>query len=472
MTAPNNENFRWNSLIGRIKRKKVIPVIGQGLYRVETQSGGKKDFLLYDYLSERILESCGATLQTEENHKFAKACFEFLKNNRNDYLELSDFLKETLEGIQLVQDNSLRKLARIKGFNVFINTTYDKFLENTITTTRNITTTVRYYSISDKESGLVDDDLLSSINNLQCTLVYHILGTITNEDCIEPSYTERDILETIVEFQKDMVNSKNQNALFQKLKSSSLLFLGCGYDDWLFRFFIRTVTNQPYESLKKDQTCNFVEDNFLNNKRDPFRELPRFLNNYETEVFYSSAGTDFVDMLFKEVEENYPDGIISSSEVIAPLKSPVIAFISFEGNDRLLARKLAKNLGKDGIGVWLDEREFKGGDDVDKKILNAIDQCPAFIPLISKNSQQIQTDDGKLKYHIQEWQHAYSNKINGKADIIPVIIDDTKWKYDKFKTIYHLQVEGGNRVGDYKKLRDQLKEILKKIGINNERKER
>ncbi|MCP5053146.1 MAG: hypothetical protein GY940_38620, partial [bacterium] len=60
---------------------------------------------------------------------------------------------------------------------------------------------------------------------------------------MQPAYTEKDILETIVEFQADMKDNRENN-LFQQLESRSLLFMGCGYDDWLFRFFIRTVANE------------------------------------------------------------------------------------------------------------------------------------------------------------------------------------------------------------------------------------
>jgi hypothetical protein len=135
--------------------------------------------------------------------------------------------------------------------------------------------------------------------------------------------------------------------------------------------------------------------------------------------------------------------------------------LSFEGKDRPAANRLADLLRRDGIDVWLDERNFNPGDDVDETIIKAIDKCPVFIPLISKNSQQLQTDEGKLKYHCQEWERAWSNKIADEKSvtIIPVKIDDTGWLYDKFGGIFYIGVPGGNMGGDYENLKVRLRDM-------------
>lgn len=455
MKAAKSNNFGWDRLLEQIKRKNVIPVIGQGLYRVEIESEGKNNCLLYDYLAKQVAKACKATLHPEETHQFAKACFEFLNKNNNDYLALSGFLKETLKKIRLIPANPLWKLTRIKSFDMFITTVYDNFLADTIKTIRSIHTHIRYYTVHEKNLNLLTNDLFASFKDSRSTLVYQIFGNMDN--CMEPAYTERDILENIVQFQIEMANN-TQNSLFMKLRSSSLLFLGCEFDDWLFRFFIRTVANKPYELPFKKQKLNFVVDDFVRNKKDPFQELPGFLKNYTVELFHSSQVSDFVDMLLKRVEKNQPEEIIHFSDF------PGDVFISFEGTDRPAARRLTENLRSDGFDVWLDEREFKGGDAVDETIIKAINKCKIFIPLVSKNSQKIQTEDGKLKYHQQEWHQVYTNKTSSKKGIkiIPLKIDDTKWIHDKFRNIFHLNIPGGGREGDYEKLISQMKDILKK----------
>jgi hypothetical protein len=113
----------------------------------------------------------------------------------------------------------------------------------------------------------------------------------------------------------------------------------------------------------------------------------------------------------------------------------------------------------------LDERKFNPGYKVDETIIKAIDKATAFIPLISENSKQIQTGEGKLKYHIREWERAFTNKKSGAKEvrIVPVKIDNTGWLYDKFKSLFYLNVPGGQRTGDYEKLKVALLNIQQPI---------
>jgi tetratricopeptide (TPR) repeat protein len=195
----DNWVFNWDELLRRIKQHNVIPVIGQGLYRVETEAKGESGVLLYDYLAKQVAAACEHPLSPDENHKFSKACLAFLMKSNSDYAQLSHFLKETLKGIRLVPGDSLWKLARIKAFNFFITTAYDDFLANTIKTVRDIPTEVSYYSLMEKNQDRLNGDLFHRIRNSQCTLVYHIFG---NMNTFFPAYTENDIMETLLEFQK------------------------------------------------------------------------------------------------------------------------------------------------------------------------------------------------------------------------------------------------------------------------------
>ena len=108
--------------------------------------------------------------------------------------------------------------------------------------------------------------------------------------------------------------------------------------------------------------------------------------------------------------------------MISPADLPP-AFISFEGTDREVAKRLAAHLQKDGINVWLDERELHPGAEIDETIIHAIDHASAFIPLLSQNARKIQADGVKLKYHIREWERAYANMISGHkpVKIIPIL---------------------------------------------------
>lgn len=451
-TAKAHE-FNWDELLRRINIGNIIPVIGHGLYRVEIESKGKGGVLLYDYLAEQVSKECGIPLRPDENHKFAKACLAFLKKTNNTYLQLSDFLKEILKEVRLIPGGSLWKLARIKTFNIFITTAYDDLLVKSINTVRDIPTKVHFYSPIEKPLRQLDNDLFYCIRNSRCTMVYYIFGNMGKT--IAPAYTERDIMETLLEFQMDAVRYA-QNNLFQVLKSSSLLFIGSGFDDWLYRLFIRIISNEPYEFASQIPTLKYVVDDFRNYKKGSFQELTGFLRDYDTEVFYTGSSSDFVDTLFDKLEQIYPE------EIISPSDFPGTVFISFEGRDRAAAIQLSSHLREDGINVWIDEELIRGGENVGETIIKAINKCQVFIPLISKNSHQLVTRDGELKYHVKEWEHAhaqYLSKLSKYNLIIPVTIDDTGWMYDWFKNYTYFKIPGGHRLGEYEKLKNRLLEM-------------
>jgi hypothetical protein len=453
----DNYNLNWDELLERIHLKKVIPVIGQGLYRVETEPGDKNGRLLYDYLADQLLEACGAALSPHENHRFAKACsayikFNMLKFNRHSYFDLTKFLKESLEKVRLIPSNPLLKLAGIRNFGIFFTTAYDDFLAGVINNVRTTPLIIWPYSISEKNLK-IDNILLKAIEESQSTLLVHLFGNIRKN--VHPAFTEMDILETIVEFGKDM-NKVDFPEIFlsQELKENSLLFIGCGYDDWLYRLFIRTIANKRFSPENRAYIpYNFVVDDF--NKNEISQRLQQFLVESGMEVYHTGDPGDFVDILFNNLSNRYPE------EIIQPVDFPTAVFISFKRSDEAAARRLASHLQNDGINVWLDDLKLKPGMAIDEIIISAIDRCRVFIPLISKNSRQITTDDGKVNYHVREWEQAYNRSRDREGlTILPVKIDDTHWMYDKFTNFSFLKIPGGQRSGNYRKLVKSLKEIL------------
>lgn len=445
MNNNNNDNFNWDELLERIELKKVIPVIGRGLYWIEKEG---KELLLYDYLADKMAEKIGIPPFSGVNQKFSRTAAEFLKRDKN-YLKLSKFLTAIVKGEKPAVANPLWKLARVKAFRIFINTAYDDFLVNTIKAVRGSPIEALSYTLREKKLNKLDEDLFEKLEESKTTLVYNLYGDLRSR--IDSAFTEKDILETIVEFQKDM-KANPENSLFQELEGSSLLFMGCGYDDWLARFFIRTIANDPYRSPKDPYKCLFVADDLLANKKDPYHDLPRFLKDHESEVFYTPDVKDFVDTLFAKLEAEFPEEIIPETDF------PGFVFISFHGANRAAAARLAANLREDGIDVWLDEKKFEPGDQVDDTIAKAIGKCPAFIPLISKETQNLQGDGGVLKYHCREWEWAFGNMKAGHnpGHIIPVNIDGTDWIYDKFAGLFYVTVRGGEREGGYEELKSKL----------------
>jgi len=228
-------------------------------------------------------------------------------------------------------------------------------------------------------------------------------------------------------------------------------------------------------SIKEEE--KEIEKKILQNTIDyvnaPIDDLANRLTLDDICVLHSERELELFEVLKitgEEVTEETPlyhDYLKLFSKIIPVSKyqhTPHIAFISFAGADREAARRLVYNLRGDGINVWLDEYEFAGGDNIDKTIINAIEKCPVFIPLISKSSSETIHKKGHLNHHIREWEWVYffNNMNENKSKIIiPVIIDNNAASmYEGFKNLSHFRIPGGEG-GEYDRLRTRLLELQK-----------
>jgi hypothetical protein len=453
MNAHMAIDFCWDDLVRYIHEGDVIPVIGDGLYWVHPKADPDAEpFLLYPFLADTFVTHMGLE-PGPPGETFFQAVFRYQERHpeiKNLHNRVKDFLCPQWATLELVPDYSLKQLARINKLGIFINTTYDNYLQHTLKQIRNHEVKTLHYTLNKKWSISPDITLIDDVKAGKCSLIFNIYGNAVGSGA--PAFTEKDILETIVTFQKDMETQRN-NIFFQTVERSNLLFIGCGYDDWLFRFFIRSLSRSPYQ--KGGAAQHFLGDDF-----DAFHcgDLQRFLKAHGTEVYYSKNNLELVAQLFRKVEAKHPADIVAVKDYPAPV------FISFIGADRPVAQRLVAQLQEDGIQVWLDEGQLPAGQRVDDKIASAISACPIFIPLVSQNASQLQHETGTaITYHIREWEWAYGAHIkhHNPKHIIPVKIDDTPWMWDTFKPLVYMNIPGGNRTGDYEKLRHRLQALLK-----------
>lgn len=91
-------------------------------------------------------------------------------------------------------------------------------------------------------------------------------------------------------------------------------------------------------------------------------------------------------------------------------------FISHNCKDKPIARKIAKELNRYGIKVWIDEAEIKLGDSLIEKIREGLDRMDFLIALISENSVQ-------SEWVKRELDIAMNNEIAGKKVIsLPILV--------------------------------------------------
>src|SRR6185295_18213445 len=92
-------------------------------------------------------------------------------------------------------------------------------------------------------------------------------------------------------------------------------------------------------------------------------------------------------------------------------------FISHNYQDRPFAKKLANDLGKFGIRVWLDEAEIKIGDSLIEKIQTGIDEMEFLGVILSNNSI-------KSEWVKREVEMAMNHEIKRKrVKVLPILIE-------------------------------------------------
>jgi TolB-like protein/Tfp pilus assembly protein PilF len=107
-----------------------------------------------------------------------------------------------------------------------------------------------------------------------------------------------------------------------------------------------------------------------------------------------------------------------------PPASPQRAvFLSYAREDAAAANRIAEALRSNGVEVWFDQSELRGGDAWDQKIRRQIDACALFMPLVSRNTEE----RGKGYFRL-EWKLAVEQThllLEGVPFIVPVVVDDT-----------------------------------------------
>jgi len=92
------------------------------------------------------------------------------------------------------------------------------------------------------------------------------------------------------------------------------------------------------------------------------------------------------------------------------------AFISHASADKQIARRLALELSRAGVDVWLDEWEIKVGESISRKIDDALDKCRYVILLLSPTAV-------KSRWVEKEWRAAFWRETDsGDRVILPAVV--------------------------------------------------
>jgi len=413
--ADLQETF-WDNLLDYIQDRTVVPVIGPELVTVRE---GDQDVPLSRWLAHRLaidLELPAAELSAGFD---LNEVVSLHVRRRGEREELYAQIHRMLRNAALAPSESLRALAGIPGFDLFVSLTFDSLLADALGGARS-GGGPRAEQIAYSPNTV--RDLVCPKSELRQPVVFHLLGRAS----ASPDYAICD--EDLLEFLHAMQDKQRQpKTLFDELRGNHLLILGCSFDNWLARFFLRTARNLEL-SQKRRRWDILVGDRMASNSN-----LTLFLESFSSDTrVVPWTGERFVTELAARWHAAHPAAAPSAEPAIRETGSggrsvpPGAVFVSYANEDTDAAIRLTDGLRSAGLEVWFDKDALHMGDDWSRSIRRGIERCSLFLPLIS---QQALSEANRRRFFWREWNDA-ADFARGMAPdevfIVPVAIDDTR----------------------------------------------
>ncbi|WHZ20751.1 MAG: hypothetical protein OJF55_002900 [Rhodanobacteraceae bacterium] len=432
----------WDDLLNYIEERRVIPIIGPDLLRVQTDTGLRP---LYEWLAEKLaarLSVDAAELPQPLTLNDVMCAWLGQRGRREEaYTRLRSIMRE----VQFEPPPVLRQLAQITDFDLFVTTTFDPLLETAVNRERyggQPSTEVIAYTPSRVA------DLPSERADLQRSVVYHLFGRLS----ASPTYvlSDEDMLEFICALQSEHLTPEK---LFHELEHNHLLVIGSDFTNWLARLFLRMAKRKRL-SDPRDVTEVLADDHTSNDQR-----LVAFLQQVSVHTRVYAGATAFVAELHRRWSARQPAATASTETGAAPQRflppareMPENAvFISYAREDLPAVQRLKAGMDAAGITTWFDLDRLEGGDDYDRKIRANIARCSFFVPVISATTQRRHE-----AYFRREWSYAVDrmrNMAGGAVFILPVCIDDTPEADalvpDPFKAVHMVRLPGGEPTPEF-----------------------
>ena len=284
MPAPQStlDEDAWEDLLNFIEEKRVIPIIGPDLLKVETEAGPR---LLYDWLAEKLAARLNVdpALLPQPYTLNDVVCWFLSSRGRRE--EAYTRLRTVLRDANFAPPLALRQLAQITDFDLFVTTTFDTLLEQAVNTERfRGAQSVEVIAYAPNRVA----DLPCERELLQRPCIYHLLGRIS----ASPTYviSDEDTLEFVCALQSEHLTPEK---LFHELEHNHLLLIGSNFSNWLVRLFLR-MTKRRRLSDPRD-----VGEVLADNHSGSDERLMAFLQQVSVRTRIYSGAEQFVDELHR-----------------------------------------------------------------------------------------------------------------------------------------------------------------------------
>jgi hypothetical protein len=404
----------WAKLIGYMEEGRVVPVVGSGSLQVDDSKGATPSYYarLAVKLAERLeVSSSKLPVGTELNEV---ACRHLAARGDIDDVYSTLFVLGRDEKFPVPEP--LLQLASIPAFNLFVTTTFAGFLERAINQVRFPggagRTEVYAYTLTRF------DDLREPLSEAHYPIVYHLLGRLAATQSF--AVTNEDILEFI----RSLLSAQRvPPRLYSEIESRALLILGCRFNDWLARFFLRCWRNVRFS--QGGTLPVFVADQaFTTDKNllDFFKTFSRGITVFPT------GPVEFISELHQRWTALHPDavdwGMLHGGD--AQKKGPFV-FISYASEDLTAAASINTALNHAGMDTFFDKEGLLAGENWATKLRNKIEQCALFLVVVSQN---VLTDgffrkEWNMALDVFEASTAFHSRDPDDVFLVPVAIDGT-----------------------------------------------
>lgn len=336
----------WEDLLLFVEEGKVIPVIGPELVTVEEDG---TSIPLYHWLARSLAERIDLPLADlpdpfDLNDVVAQSI-----RNGDERDELYPRLLQILRKAPTTLSPGLCALASIPNFKLFVSLTIDSQLELALARACH---GVMPRTIACATNAV--HDLPEPYEDLDEQVIVQLLGRASST----PDYAICD--EDLLEFLHALQDGQRRPVkLFDALRANHLLFLGCGFGDWLARYFLRTARGMAL-SQKRKRWVVMADDRAAS---EP--SLAEFLSCFsaDSHVLEMSASA-FVEELSQRWHATHPleagteaGAMQATAGETGPREGAV--FVSYASEDRSTAERLVDGLRAARLEVWFDQRELR-----------------------------------------------------------------------------------------------------------------
>jgi hypothetical protein len=400
----------WDKLVNLILEGIVVPVLGPELLFVPENGEPTR---LYEIWG-RALAAQTQIARPEGARRWTIYDVANLLSQRENAGEVAYDIDDVVRRRSWPIPESLKNLAKIQDFSLYITTTVDHLMFQAMTEER---PGIEVEQIKFTPRGVKSAvDLPNHYHHDRSPGVYHLFGATSPTDGTFAK-TEDDLIEYSWSLLDQQYAPEN---LYDYLQKKTVFLLGCNLPDWLGRFFIHAINGR-----RNQETINMY---YVSPNCEP--GLADYLNRRRAKVVTSISPVDFAEQLYTRwqarSQSNVAGAAAGSTGPAGEFKSGAV-FLSYASEDRAKVRTIRDQLEANNIDTWMDERELPAdpGNDYLLTIRENIKKAAFFVPIISR---ALDRSGPGPRFVWREWRMAEDASMERRKEdryLQPLVIDDT-----------------------------------------------